>query len=382
MGNTDPNFYEILGVSKSAKPDEIKRAYYKLMRQHHPDVYTKLRAECNGNKDLLELVEEKIKSSEEQSKLINEAYGVLSNAAKRRDYDTQLAGVASKPQGSSRARTASSHAEPPDIRISQNSLDFGTVTKGQTKKLLFTISNIGGPARGYQIGWSGSPAWADADTHEDPTTVFPIKVTVTVSDKASVGNHEDTIVILVDGDVCAQIPVSVTIKSVPKTQTASAPAPTYSAPSPSTVPVAPAKVGSGVVVLVVLVCLIVVGAIIWQSGRQVRITSVTRVLCTDVGYGTNPADIPWEAESPPNNSCLKFSVLNNTDQTIFLVREGNSRYFLYNDENEPMCGNNFAVQAPHTEINYMCRIGNDTNVISLYIESPKHTNYGTISANY
>lgn len=60
------DYYNILGVSKSASQDEIKRAYRKLAHQHHPD-------KSNGEA--------------EKFKEINEAYQVLSNPQKRAQYD-------------------------------------------------------------------------------------------------------------------------------------------------------------------------------------------------------------------------------------------------------------------------------------------------------
>ena len=63
------DYYEILGVPRTATEDEIKKAYRKLARKHHPDV--------NPND----------KSAEEQFKKINEAYEVLSDAEKRKKYD-------------------------------------------------------------------------------------------------------------------------------------------------------------------------------------------------------------------------------------------------------------------------------------------------------
>src|SRR3954463_21316 len=63
------DYYEILGVSRTAKEEEIKKSYRKLARKYHPDL--------NPNN----------KQSEEKFKEIQEAYEVLSDAEKRRKYD-------------------------------------------------------------------------------------------------------------------------------------------------------------------------------------------------------------------------------------------------------------------------------------------------------
>lgn len=60
------DYYNILGVSRNASPEEIKKAFRKLAHQYHPD---------------------KSKGNEEKFKEINEAYQVLSDSHKRAQYD-------------------------------------------------------------------------------------------------------------------------------------------------------------------------------------------------------------------------------------------------------------------------------------------------------
>ena len=64
------DYYNVLGVQKSASEEEIKKAYRKLAMKYHPD-HTK------GDK-----------SAEEKFKKISEAYAVLSDKEKRKEYDT------------------------------------------------------------------------------------------------------------------------------------------------------------------------------------------------------------------------------------------------------------------------------------------------------
>ncbi len=67
MANKD--YYNILGIKKDAKADEIKKAYRRLARKHHPDV--------NPND----------KASEDKFKEVQEAYDILSDEKKRKVFD-------------------------------------------------------------------------------------------------------------------------------------------------------------------------------------------------------------------------------------------------------------------------------------------------------
>lgn len=63
------DLYKVLGVTKNASQEEIKKAYRKLAKQHHPD--------SNSNNP----------NAEAKFKEINEAYETLSDPSKRREYD-------------------------------------------------------------------------------------------------------------------------------------------------------------------------------------------------------------------------------------------------------------------------------------------------------
>lgn len=67
----DKNYYDILQVNKNASPEIIEKAYKVLAKKYHPDLQT----------------EENKKQSEEILKEINEAYEVLSNPEKKKEYD-------------------------------------------------------------------------------------------------------------------------------------------------------------------------------------------------------------------------------------------------------------------------------------------------------
>lgn len=67
----EKDYYKVLGVSKDAKPEEIKKAFRKLARENHPDQHP-------GDA-----------AREKRFKEVSEANSVLSDPAKRKEYDEQ-----------------------------------------------------------------------------------------------------------------------------------------------------------------------------------------------------------------------------------------------------------------------------------------------------
>ena len=71
MATTARDYYQVLGVSRTASADDIKKAYRRLARQYHPDLH------AGGKKAEME----------KKFKELNEAHEVLSDPDKRKKYD-------------------------------------------------------------------------------------------------------------------------------------------------------------------------------------------------------------------------------------------------------------------------------------------------------
>lgn len=77
---TKRDYYEVLGISKSASDAEIKSAYRKLARKHHPDI-------------------DKSTGADEKFKELSEAYQILSDPQKKKSYDQFGHGAFDRSQG-------------------------------------------------------------------------------------------------------------------------------------------------------------------------------------------------------------------------------------------------------------------------------------------
>ena len=114
------DYYEILGVPKTATEDEIKKQYRRLARKYHPDV-------------------SKEKNAEEKFKAMKEAYEVLKDPEKRKTYD----------QMGSNHRAGDSFTPPPDWEFNQTHHARGA-HQTQTDFSDFFESLFGQPAHGTQ----------------------------------------------------------------------------------------------------------------------------------------------------------------------------------------------------------------------------------------
>jgi curved DNA-binding protein len=110
------NYYEILGVSRDASGEEIKKTFRKLARQYHPDVNP-------GDK-----------TAEEKFKDINEAYDILSDETKRADYDKLLFGKQKRKFERSRVGVnRNGNGSTSNTRSSFESWRFSDFSPGTTK---------------------------------------------------------------------------------------------------------------------------------------------------------------------------------------------------------------------------------------------------------
>lgn len=112
------DYYKILGVASNASNDDIKAAFRKLAKEYHPDLHS--------NNPLIKLADEKFKE-------INEAYEILNDEKKRKEYDAQREPIFEK-NNQSRGNSTSESSQNNDNLYNERSKYSETPPKTQKRK--------------------------------------------------------------------------------------------------------------------------------------------------------------------------------------------------------------------------------------------------------
>jgi DnaJ-class molecular chaperone len=151
---TKRDYYEVLGVGKTASADEVKKAYRKLARKYHPDT---------NRSD---------PSAEGKFKEVQEAYDVLSDAKKREAYDQfGHAGVNSAHAAEAAAAAAAAGRGSGGFRYSTQTPGGATVDFGEVdlNDILESMMGGGGARRGKQPRGSGGSPFGFGREQAPPT---------------------------------------------------------------------------------------------------------------------------------------------------------------------------------------------------------------------
>lgn len=198
-------YYEVLEVAQTATLDEIKSAYRRLQKKWHIDKWTgmKASAEAQGaDAEELERFDLMISQAETMLREINEAYEVLSDADKRRQYDN-----------AQKQPSQSATFVPPNISITPTKLNFGKLKHGGSFSLSFVISNTGGPVLGdISLDWKKGITWAKMDFIAADPDIFPITVKVVVNTAEAYVGTNTAIIIFEAGPQKFEVPVNLEVE--------------------------------------------------------------------------------------------------------------------------------------------------------------------------
>jgi len=173
MNMPERNYYEILRVNIDASQDEIKKARNRQLEFHHPD-----RFDGDKKPDLFRL-------AEEETKLINIAYDVLSDPEKRAEYDEEK-GL---------------KAEPPCPVIIPDRVTFKETEIGVKRHCILKIDNVGGPFNELRITDESSSQrpehWLKIAGYDD--SKLPIEVVIEAKGSKENTDYSGYIFVKMDG---------------------------------------------------------------------------------------------------------------------------------------------------------------------------------------
>ena len=127
-----PDFYTILGVSHTASPDQIKAAHRELVKKYHPDLFPGAKQKARANKKLQQ---------------INEAYAILSNPERRRQYHSrypQSASTVNPATPAGKRRSTANFRRPPTVSAREN---LARRANEKFKQIAKTLSSLAKKAR-------------------------------------------------------------------------------------------------------------------------------------------------------------------------------------------------------------------------------------------
>src|SRR5262245_4909183 len=122
-----PDFYTTLGVSRTASLDEIKSAHRELVKKFHPDLFPGAKQKAQANKKLQQ---------------INEAYAILSNPERRRQYDSRhppKVTVVNPTRSAGERRSTASFRRPPAVPAWEN---LARRVNEKLKQITTTLSTL------------------------------------------------------------------------------------------------------------------------------------------------------------------------------------------------------------------------------------------------
>lgn len=153
------DYYKILGVSRNASDDEIKKQYRRLARKYHPDV-------------------SKLRNAEKRFKEVNEAYEVLKNKQKRANYDQF-----GDPDGNPFGGFGGGFTPPPGGGGRRaSSEDFGGFGQGSFSDIFSRMFNQGGGSRQQQRSPYDDPFESARETKSNKSNIQTVDIKVDLED--------------------------------------------------------------------------------------------------------------------------------------------------------------------------------------------------------